>query len=547
MSAAREREGRGGLGRRGFLAAAGGVGAAAALGGAAGCGGGGREVAGELLASAAELPEPFQVPLPVPRVARPVRSAGGVDYYELVQKAARHEILPGVRTEVWGYEGRFPGTTLVGRSGREMRVKVRNTLPVPTSTHLHGGVQAPSSDGHPTDLVLPRGFPDPRRRGGGSAHAGHGGGAMTVEPDEWTVSRGSKEYVYPLDQPAATLWYHDHRMDFSAPQVWRGLAGMFLVHDDEEDALALPEGERDVPLMICDRAFEEDGSFRYPSLDRSLTGRAGVEEAYMEGVMGDVVLVNGAPWPELEVSAERYRFRVLNASNARRYRLTLDPGPREGASFTQVGSDNGLLGTPRTHSAIPIAPAERFDVVVDFGAFPVGSTVRLANTLGEGGTRDVMRFRVTRRASGGGGAPAVPRRLAKVTRLRAGQAVAERQFDFRLKQVGDSGTKMWTVNGKPYDASGSLASPRLGTVERWRFTSDFHHPVHLHLAHFQVLARSGGAPRRVDAGWKDTVDVRPYEVVDVLARFSGHRGRYMFHCHNLEHEDMAMMANFQVV
>ncbi|MFG3117995.1 multicopper oxidase domain-containing protein [Streptomyces sp. NPDC048197] len=106
---------------------------------------------------------------------------------------------------------------------------------------------------------------------------------------------------------------------------------------------------------------------------------------------------------------------------------------------------------------------------------------------------------------------------------------------------------MWTINGRPFRTDAVLASPRLGSVERWRFSSDFHHPVHVHLAQFQVLARGGRPPAAADAGWKDTVDVRPYEVVEALVRFDGYKGRYMLHCHNLEHEDMAMMANFQVI
>ena len=538
--------------RRTLLKAATATGLAAAGLGAGGCGALTREVSGEQLHSRARLPAPFRVPLPVPVTATPTRGPDGGDHYELVQRAARTEILPGLRTEVWGYDGRFPGTTLVGRSGRTTTVRVRNELPVPTSTHLHGGVQAPESDGSPLDLVLPPGYAsgaDASAHGGHGPHGSHGGqagnqqaGHMRTRPGDWTYSSGAKTYTYPLGQPAATLWYHDHRMDFSAPQVWRGLAGLFLVHDDVEDALPLPRGEKDIPLMICDRAFEEDGALRYPSLDPSLTGEPGVEDAYMEGVTGDVVLVNGAPWPELEVSGSRYRFRILNASNARRYRLALEPGPREGTAFVQVGSDAGLLRRPVTHDTLPVAPGERFDVVVDFAAYPVGSTVTLVNTLGTGGTRSVMRFRIVRRERE---TSRVPERLAGVAAARAERAVAERRFDFRL--TSGSGGELWTVNGRPFDSARVLARPRLGTVERWRFSSDFHHPVHLHLAHFLVVARGGGAPLPSDAGWKDTVDVRPYEVVEVLVRFRGHRGRYMVHCHNLEHEDMAMMANYEVV
>jgi FtsP/CotA-like multicopper oxidase with cupredoxin domain len=250
-------------------------------------------------------------------------------------------------------------------------------------------------------------------------------------------------------------------------------------------------------------------------------------------VLGDVILVNGTPWPVLEVDAARYRLRLLNASNARRYRLALTPGGR----FTQIGSDAGLLAAPVAHDTIPIAPGERYDVVVDFSAYPVGSAVTLVNTLADGPARNVMRFVVARRAADDTAVPAVlsrpPGRVPPVT---------TRLFDFRRSAEG-----VWTINGHPYRPGVPLARPRLGTAEVWRLSSDFHHPVHVHLAHFLVLARNGRAPAASDAGWKDTVDVRPYEVVDVLARFDGHRGRYMLHCHNLEHEDMAMMADFEVI
>ncbi len=276
--------------------------------------------AGVVLASSARLPEPFTVPLPIPPVLKPVRTTSDTDYYEITQRVARQEILPGVKTEVWGYDGIFPGPTILSRRGRRTVVTHRNELPVPTVVHLHGGRTPAEHDGYPTDLVLPV---------GGWRHGDHHGGG--------NVSQDSKEYVYPLDQPAATLWYHDHRMDFTGPQVYKGLAGFHLVHDDVEDALPLPRGEREVPLMIADRAFAADGAFDYPSLDPTLRDQPASRRSFMSGVLGDCVLVNGAPWPVLEVTNTRYRFRLLNASNARRYRLALDPPPPNGPAFAQIG------------------------------------------------------------------------------------------------------------------------------------------------------------------------------------------------------------------
>ncbi|MGW4165093.1 multicopper oxidase family protein [Streptomyces sp. NPDC004788] len=526
--------------RRTFLGLAAGAGAAVTLG-AAGCARITAPTTGRLLTSAVPLPAPFTVPLPVPRTARPVRSEIGADHYELDQREGRVEILPGLKTTVWGYDGTFPGPTFAARSGRRTTVRVRNRLTVPTAMHLHGGITPPQSDGYPTDLVPPeQATGQPRRpahpttaMGGMDGMDGMGGGAAGTP---------YRTYDYPLPQRAATLWYHDHRMDFSAPQVWRGLAGFFLVRDAEEDRLPLPGGERDLPLMLCDRAFEADGSFRYPALDPTGTTTPGVEDAYMDGVLGDVQLVNGAPWPEFEVSATRYRFRLLNAANARRYRLRLDAETGGHPPFVRIGSDGGLLAAPQRLTTLDLAPAERSDVVIDFSAHPVGSSVTLVNTTAAGRMRQVMRFRVARTAKDDSHVPA---RLSAFERLVPTASTPVRTFDFRRTRTDDD-HQLWTVNGRPYAPGRVLATPRLGTVERWRFSSDFHHPVHVHLAHFQVVARGDRRPRASDAGWKDTVDVRPYEVVEVLARFAGYRGRYMLHCHNLEHEDMAMMADFQV-
>lgn len=472
-----------------------------------------------LLRSRARLPEPFRTPLPVPPVARPVHSDAGADYYRIVAREADVELLPGVRTRILGYDGRFPGPTLITRSGRRTVVTHVNELPVPTAVHLHGGHTPADSDGFPVDLLQPA-----------TVHSGHiHGGAETT---------GARDYVYPSNQRAATLWYHDHRMDFTGPQVYRGLAGFHLVHDDEQDALGLPSGERDIPLMITDKAFAEDGELLYPSLDPSLTHSPGVHPAYMAGVLGDVILVNGAPWPVLEVAAARYRLRVLNASNARRYRLRLDPA----VPLIQIGSDGGLLEHPVTHTELTIAPGERYDLVVDFTAHRPGTELTIHNALGAGGTSDVMRFRVTTKVSAVSDTSRIPERLSQIERLDPARAVRTRTWHFRRGTIGDHGG--WLINDQPFDPARADAEVRLGDTELWRFTTDLHHPVHLHLNPFQVINRRGGLGP-ADTGWKDTIDITPTSHAEVAVRFTDYPGQYLLHCHNLEHEDMAMMATFR--
>jgi spore coat protein A len=478
---------------------------------------------GQQLPSRARLPAPFAVALPIPPVLKPSRTDATTDYYEIIQKPATAGILPGYTTQIWGYNGVFPGPTIESRGGRRVVIRHRNELPVPVVVHLHGGVTPPEHDGYPTDVVLPV-------DGWTGGQPNHGNHAMPGP-----ASQGQRDYVYPLDQPAATLWYHDHRMDFTGPQVYRGLAGFHLVHDDHEDALPLPRGERDIPLMICDRSFNEDGSFRYPSLDPTLRDRPGVQERYTEGVLGDVILVNGVAWPTLAVANTRYRFRILNASNARRYQLALDPPPREGPAFVQIGSDAGLLPAPLHHHQLEIAQAERFDVVVDFSSYPIGTRITLANRIGDGLTGQVMRFHVTTRATDDS---TVPARLVEFEPLARTAANTTRHFTFDQRRDG------WAVNGRTFDPHRDDAELRIGSTEIWRLDTDVHHPVHLHLAHFQVLTRGGRRPGPYDAGWKDTIDLRGD--AEIIIRFTGYRGRYVFHCHNLEHEDMGMMANFRV-
>ncbi|MFF4121218.1 multicopper oxidase family protein [Streptomyces sp. NPDC001714] len=513
---------------------------AAALGGTALTAGGWAVIGGSLtpsqpgllLRSQAPLPRPYAVPLPVPSVLAATRSSGTTDVYEITQKTARLRILPGLETTAWTYGGTFPGPTLVSRSGRRTVVRHRNELPHPTVVHLHGGHTPYGSDGYPTALILPR--------GGTASHtdgtAGMPGMAGTAGSRDATAVE--RTYTYPMDQRAATLWYHDHRMGFTGPNVWHGLAGFHLVHDDEEKALSLPDGERDIPLMIADRAFAADGAFRYPALDAA-QHTPGVTDPYMDGVLGDVLLVNGAPWPVLETQRLRYRLRLLNASNARRYRLALDPPPPGGGGLVQIGGDGGLLERPLAHDALDVAPAERFDVIVDFSRYRPGTRVRLVNRLGSGSTAKVMRFDVST-ARPPADDSRIPDRLTAIPAPQPERAAATRTFHFQRH----SGSTGWTINGRPYEPGRPLATVRLGISEVWRFVTDFHHPVHLHLNHFQVTARNGRSPGPYDAGWKDTVDLRPAESLEIVTRFTDYPGRFMLHCHNLEHEDMAMMADF---
>jgi spore coat protein A len=261
----------------------------------------------------------------------------------------------------------------------------------------------------------------------------------------------------------------------------------------------------------------------------------------MNGFRGDTMLVNGTPWPRLDVANTRYRLRLLNASNARNYDLVLDPAPPRGPSFVQVGSDGGLLARPVDHTNLVLTPAERLDVIIDFSPFPLGTRVVLRNNDSDQPTiTEVMAFDVTRVEPQ---TSTVPARLAPDLQLPdPSQAVRTRRFDVKRRPDG-----MWGINGDLFDERRVSAAPVQGTTEIWEFTSDVQHPMHLLLVHFRVLSRSRPeSPGRWDSGWKDTVRLRAGETVRIVARFDGWPGRYVFHCHNLEHEDMMMMANFHV-
>ncbi|WP_188295212.1 multicopper oxidase family protein [Streptomyces sp. CBMA156] len=501
---------------------------------------------GAQLRSTAALPPPYQVPLPLPAVARPVSTAGGTDHYDIVQRETIAEILPGLTTRLWTYGGTFPGPTIEARRGRPVTVTHHNELPVPTVVHLHGGRTPADSDGYPTDLVLPAAWPDTPHTmpgmAGMSGTDGHGTGGHMTDPRAVT-SRLKRDYTFPNDQRPTLLWYHDHRMDYTAPAIWRGLAGLHIVRDDTEDSLGLPAGPREIPLMITDRAFTADGALSYPSLDPTLRTTPGVTEPHLAGVLGDVILVNGAPWPVHETDATRHRLRLLNASNARHYELEALTEDGRRLDLVQIGADQGLLATPVTHRTLPTAPAERHDLVIDFATAPIGSLVHLVNRLGTGRTRDVMAFRITRPATDDSRIP--PVLATDLPDWHRQDAVRTRDFAFRAGRM--NGGHGWLIGGRPFDPARTDVTVPLGDTEIWRLIADVHHPVHLHLVGFRILTRGGRPPLPHDAGLKDTVSLRPGESAEIITRFDGYRGRYLFHCHNAEHEDMGMMANLEVV
>lgn len=493
---------------------------------------------GSLMRSALPLPAPFTCEFRIPERLRPV-TRGGRRIVHIEARVADLEILPGHKTRVWGYNGSVPGPTLDVRRAEPFRIELTNKLPVATVLHMHGSHTSEQSDGYPTDLVQPHGWNKakvPYHSMTGMNHA-EGMHAMKSDPHA-RVTVGERTYDYPQTQPAATWWYHDHAMGFTARNVWHGLAGMVVNRDDDDDALELPSDDHDLPIILSDRAFGPDAEMRYPLLDPSGVN-PGVQPQYMGGLLGDVVLVNGVPNPWHAVDSGLYRLRVLNASNARRYRVVLADGTKQ-ARMRLVGSDLGALARAREVASLDIAPGQRAELLLDVRKVPLGHDVALLNQFGESPhTRQLVNFKVVRRA---------PTVSAVPLALRGGVTEPpERAFvrrSFRFRNDGDIG---WTVNGKPFDPTLMLATVKANSTEIWTFVTDMHHPVHLHQANMRVLRRGTNPPGPQDAGWQDTIDVRPAEGVEALVAFGPNRGRFVFHCHNLEHEDMDMMANFRIV
>ncbi|RJL23050.1 multicopper oxidase family protein [Bailinhaonella thermotolerans] len=433
----------------------------------------------------------FRNPLRIPPLLQPRPGKDGVRRFELTMQAGRTQILAGKQTPTWGFNGTFLGPTLRARRGDKVQMTVRNRLPEVSTVHWHGMRLPARMDGGPHQPIQP--------------------GA------EWTPH-------WTIDQPAATSWYHPHPHGSTARHVYRGLAGMFILDDDLDLELPAEYGVDDIPLILQDKEFAEDGSFGGDPLKGTF------------GILGDHILVNGTHDPHLTVTTERVRFRVLNGSNARMYRLTFADKRR----FHVIANDAGLLAAPVEVEAIELTPGERAEIVV---AFAPGEQVVLRSAdngvdIGEGDF-DLLKLVAAAKLKP---APAVPARLAALAPITPPAGAKVRRF----KLGGHD-----SINGQEMDMTRIDEVVPAGAVEIWEIENTvYSHNFHIHEVAFQVLDVDGSAPPVYSRGHKDTVYVPAKSVVRLAVQF-GHftdpTSPYMYHCHLLRHEDSGMMGQFVLV
>ncbi len=463
---------------------------------------------------------------------------------DLTATPADIPILPGTPTRSWVYRGKVTrgdsnslvpvgdshlGPTLRLKTGQKVRIRFTNRIPDESIVHWHGLHVPAVMDGHPRYVI-----------GQGQTYL----------------------YEFEVNNRAGTYWYHPHPHGRTGPQAYGGMAGLILVSDDEEAAAGLPDGEFDVPLVLQDRTFDSDNQLIYLQGMGGMMGR-------MNGFLGQMILVNGQPRFTLPVATRPYRLRLLNGSNARIYKLAW----QDGRPLVVIGTDGGLLEKPVHRRYVMLAPGERLELWADFSRDPLDSRIALVSLPFSGG----MMGRGGRTGGGGSflpnGAPfsicqvhvrrreratfPLPRRLSRITRYRPGRAInagGPRTFYLQMRHMS------WTINGRTFEMTGVAPDEtvRLGTMELWEFINTgggmgmmggmgMPHPMHLHGKQFQVLERSGVAHEGyVDEGWKDTVLVMPGERIRFLVRFDDYPGLFLYHCHNLEHEDLGMMRNYYV-
>jgi spore coat protein A, manganese oxidase len=490
---------------------------------------------------------PFVDALPIPRVMKPAATRAHpeqvgqrIPYYRMAMRELRQKVHRDLApTRMWSFENSFPGPTIEVKSGEGAMVEWANELPtrhfLPIDHTLHGA-----------DRSLPE------VRSVVHLHGGRTPAASDGYPEAWVVPGKTQSCFYPSKQDAALLFYHDHTMGINRLNIYAGMQGLFIVRDAQEAALKLPSGKYEVPLLIADRLLSKDGQLVYPVSEHP-------DRPWVPEVFGNAILVNGKLLPYMDVEPRRYRLRIMNGSNGRFYRLSL----ANRAEMQVIGNDQGLLSAPVPVKRVPLAPAERVDMVVDFAAM-AGTHVKLVSD-----SFDIMEFRVAGKDSPKVGAIDTsalattlrpPLRLDPATSVRTRRLTLDERMDDIQRSMG------MLLNNTPWHEP-VTEKPTLGTTEIWELVNltDDSHPIHLHLVRLQILDRrrfdqfeyqakgtlrfTGPAlpPEAHEAGWKDTVRADPGMVTRIIVPFEGYAGRYVWHCHILEHEDNEMMRPYEVL
>lgn len=447
----------------------------------------------------------FTTPLPFPDVM--------TADFSLIAKGNTAPLLNNQNISVLGYGNSVLGPTIKVNNGTTVDIPVQNQLSEATNIHWHGLLVPANMDGHPKDLVS-------------------SGASFTAS--------------LPIDQRAGTYWYHPHPHGATARQVFMGLAGFFLVNDAEEQALNLPSGDQELLLVLQDKRIQ-NGQLTYtPTMGEVMTGYT-----------GEYILVNGRHAPFHNVATRYYRLRILNGSTARVYNLGLS----DGQPFDVIGSDGGLLAQPVSVTSLILAPGERADILVSFTGYAVGKEMYLLSKAFNGGAQGnqefkIMKFSVNQQVDD---SFVRPGQLSTIQPLLASAASKTRTMKIKgmmggngNMNMGGMGSGMHTINDKVFDQNRIDETVNAGDTEIWEFdNSDGNeiHPLHIHAVQFQVLSRTGGRGSLIatEQGWKDTVLLMPGEKVRVIMTFPQHQGVFVFHCHNLEHEDDGMMLNFEIV
>ena len=446
----------------------------------------------------------FRHKLRIPPLLAPHTDEAGRKVFALDLQTGSTELIPGRETETWGANSAYLGPTLRASRGDEVLIKVRNELPETTTLHWHGMHLPAADDGGPHQMIEPR--------------------------TTWSPS-------WRIDQPAATLWYHPHLMGETAEQVYRGVAGMFILDTPDADALPLPReyGVDDIPVIVQDKRFGDDGA-----LDTS----PGLISP--TGILGSDILVNGTYDPHVDVSDSHVRFRLLNASNARVYNVGFD----DDRTFLLIGTDGGLLAAPEPLTRIQLSPGERAEIVADFEpgervvlrSFEPDLGTDFFNERFSGGddSFDLLQIRAARHLDP---SPTVPARLVDEELPEESDAVRTRRFE--LSGQG-------SINDKSMDMDRIDEAVALGATEVWEVenSAGIPHSFHVHDARFRIVAHGESTIPPALTGPKDTVYVPPHETVRIVVRFTDYANPslpYMFHCHLLQHEDRGMMGQFVVV